>query len=121
MTTEQVEIAETSEFDGDGSRVITEIHGQEIAIIRHDDDYYAVANYCVHQSGPLCEGALTGKAYVEQEENWNWKFDQEKKYMACPWHGWMFDIETGKSAKDENLAVPTYDIEVDGESIYLVE
>ena len=120
MGSEKTKLVDLSEFEGEVTRVITEVRGQEIAVFQHGGEYYAVANYCVHQAGPLCEGALTGKAYVG-DDGWDWKFDTEEKYIACPWHGWMFDIETGRSAKDEGLAVPTYDIEVRDGSIYLAD
>jgi nitrite reductase/ring-hydroxylating ferredoxin subunit len=111
----RIKIADVSEFDGDGSRVIEEVRGQEIAVFRHDGEFYALANYCVHQSGPLCEGGLTGYSDVA-EDMWDWEFDTEEKYLSCPWHGWVFDITTGRNAKDDSYAVPTYEVEVaDGE------
>ena len=116
--TDETKLAETSEFDDDVTRVITEVRGQEIAVFKHDGEFYAVANYCIHQAGPLCEGALTGDT-KRGEDGWDWQFDTERKYIACPWHGWMFDIETGRSAKDDSLGVPTYDIEVRDGGIYL--
>lgn len=120
MDSNDTKLADVSEFDGDVTRIITEVHGQEIAVFRHDGEYYAVANYCVHQAGPLCEGALTGTTYVD-EDGWDWQFDTEERYIACPWHGWMFDIKTGRSAKDEQLAVPTYDVEIRDGTIYLAD
>lgn len=112
-------IADESELSSDGERVIAEVEGQEIAVFRHEGEYYAVANYCIHQAGPLCEGGLTG-ATTLGDDGWDWIYDDEEKYIACPWHGWMFDITTGRSPKDERYAVPTYDVEVEDGSIYLV-
>ncbi|MFC6873201.1 Rieske (2Fe-2S) protein [Halobellus marinus] len=112
-------IAEEDDFDGDGSRVITEVEGREIAVFRHDGDYYALANYCIHQAGPLCEGPLSGNITTD-DEGWDWEYDDEERYIVCPWHGWMFDIETGRSPKDERYGVPTYDVEVEDGTVYAV-
>lgn len=113
-----VKIASTDDFDGDGSRVITEVNGQEIAVFRHAGDYYAVANYCVHQSGPLCEGGLTG--YMQMaEDNWDWEYDDEPKYISCPWHGWAYDITTGDNVKDSRYSVPVYDVKVEDGDVYV--
>ena len=117
--TERYAVADVEEFDGDGSRVITEVEGQEIAVFRHEGEYYALANFCIHQAGPLCEGALSGGISTD-EDGWDWVYDDEERYIVCPWHGWMFDIETGRSPKDERYAVPTYDAVVERGTVYAV-
>ncbi|MFB6250779.1 MAG: Rieske (2Fe-2S) protein [Halobellus sp.] len=117
--TDRYAIADVDEFDGNGSRVIAEVEGQEIAVFRHENEYYALANYCIHQAGPLCEGALSGSISTD-EDGWDWVYDDEERYIVCPWHGWMFDIETGQSPKDERYAVPTYDAVVENGIVYAV-
>ncbi len=112
-------VADTNDLDEDGERVITEIDGQEIAVFRIDGDYHALPNYCIHQSGPLCEGELTGHMTVG-EDNWEWKYDFSEDIITCPWHGWKFDVTTGKNIKDERYVVPTYDVEVENDQIYVI-
>lgn len=109
-------IASTDELNEDGARVITEVSGQEIAVFRHDGEYYALANFCVHQSGPLCEGEVTGDFRLG-EDGWSWEHDDDEKYIRCPWHGWVFDITTGENTSDDRYAVPTYDVELEGDDI----
>lgn len=112
-------IARESELVEDGDRVIEEVDGQEIAVFRHGGEYHAVANYCIHQAGPLCEGGLTG-AHSLADDGWDWEYDPEERYVACPWHGWLFDITTGRNPKDDRYAVPTYDVEVEAGAIYVI-
>ena len=119
MSANRTKLAEVGDFEEDGSRVLTEIRGREIAVFRHDGEYHAVANYCIHQAGPLCEGALTGHTTTD-DDGWDWSFDAERKYVSCPWHGWTFNIETGTSVKDDRYRVPTYDVEVEDGVVYLV-
>jgi nitrite reductase/ring-hydroxylating ferredoxin subunit len=71
-------------------------------------------NYCVHQSGPLCEGKLEGThSYsMGDEEEWEWTYDDETRIVSCPWHHWRFDIDTGRSIEHDEYAVPTFDVEV---------
>lgn len=116
--TDEYYVAETDHLAEAGSRVIAEVKGQEIAVFNHRGEYYAVANYCIHQAGPLCEGGLTGHMTTD-EGGWNWVYEDEEKYIACPWHGWMFDITTGRSPDDKRYAVPTYEVEVRDGSIYV--
>jgi nitrite reductase/ring-hydroxylating ferredoxin subunit len=106
------------EVPTDGSRVIVELEGREIAVFRYDGAYYAVLNYCMHQSGPLCEGALEGCSQ-SGEDGWEWTYDDDPKHIVCPWHGWTFDITTGDCISDSRYTVPTYDVEVEDGTIYL--
>jgi len=117
MTSRQ-RIANVEEFDGDGDRVIGEVDGLEIAVFRIDGKYYALANYCVHQGGPLCEGELTSRVTVD-EDGWE-RIEEGESTVLCPWHGWMFDVTTGRSVDDERYAVPTYDVEVEGGDVFVV-
>lgn len=117
--TQRHRVADIDELAKDGCRVIAEVNGQEIAVFRHDGELYALANYCVHQAGPLCEGGLMGRVTTD-DVGWDWTYDDEEKYVVCPWHGWMFDITTGRNPKDERYAVPTYEVAVENGSVYVI-
>lgn len=113
--TSEYRIATVDELENDGDRVIEEIEGQEIAVFRFDGEFFAVANYCVHQGGPLCEGALTGQTGIG-EDGWTWTFEDDGKIITCPWHHWQFDVTTGVNTSSDKYRVPTYDVHVkDGE------
>ena len=118
MTTRHF-VAERSELPENGDRVLTEIDGVEIAVFRTNDEFYAVTNFCVHQGGPLCEGELSGK-YDVGEDGWEWTYDRQQKNITCPWHGWKFDITTGTSIDDDRYSVPTHEVEIDDETIYVL-
>lgn len=116
---ERHEVARIDELATDGARVITEIDGNEIAVFRLDDEYHAVLNYCVHQSGPLCQGQLTGYM-IGGTDGWSWDYHDDAHAITCPWHGWKFDIRTGRNIKDTRYSVPTYDIEIEDGIIYVL-
>lgn len=118
MTEQQYKIADTDEVPSDGSRIISEIKGREIAVFRIDGEFYAVANYCVHQSGPLCEGELTDRMKIG-DDGWEWVSEGTNKTIVCPWHCWRFDVTTGVNVDDDRYSVPTYDVEVKGDEIYV--
>jgi nitrite reductase/ring-hydroxylating ferredoxin subunit len=101
---------------GDGERRLIEAKGREIAIFNVGGEYYALANYCVHQGGPICEGQVSG-ALVEEDGELVW--GQEGEIVSCPWHGWEFEIETGAHITTERYTLPTYDVTVHDGDIYL--
>lgn len=115
--TERHKIAQRDELQDDGSRVIVELEGQEIAVFNIEGELFAVANYCVHQAGPLCEGPLAGRTTAD--ENGLWEYDDVEKNIVCPWHGWMFDVTTGENIDTDRYSVPTYGVEVDGEGVFI--
>ena len=111
-------VAEEAELAEDGSRVITEVDGQEIAVFNVHGEYHAIPNFCVHQAGPLCEGDLTGQVVVG-EDDWEWLWDDDERIITCPWHGWKFDVTTGVNIRDDRYAVPRYEVEVEDGAVYV--
>jgi nitrite reductase/ring-hydroxylating ferredoxin subunit len=104
-------VADVADFEGDGSKVVAQLEGWEVAVFRLGGEYHAVANFCPHASGPLCEGHLTGRSTVS-DDGAEWRYDGEERRIVCPWHGWTFDVATGENVHDDRYAVPTYDVTV---------
>lgn len=101
-----------------GDRAFAEIEGVEVAVFNVEGEYYAMANYCVHQGGPLCEGELRGRMGIG-EDGWEWTYDDTERDVVCPWHGWAFDVTTGESVDDDRYAVPTFEVEVEDGAVYV--
>jgi nitrite reductase/ring-hydroxylating ferredoxin subunit len=55
--------------------------------------------------------------------------DATRPVLSCPWHGWQFDVATGKAVTSlrlrartyvvERKSVPTYLVETDDERVYI--
>ena len=100
-------------FD-EGERVIADIQGREIAVFHSNGEFYALSNYCTHQGGPACEGLLSGTLDVDEDDELIWSCEDE--IVACPWHGWEFDITDGSHTASDRYRLPTYDVQlIDGE------
>ena len=37
--------------------------------------------------------------------------------VTCPWHGWEYDLKTGKNTFDEDVKLKTYEVKVQGNDI----
>lgn len=121
MSQRRRKIANVAELPSNGSYVIEDIDGQEIAVFRVDDEYYAVLNYCVHQAGPLCEtGELMGQM-TAGTDGWEWEYDESGTIVECPWHSWKFNITTGTNIHDDRYKVPTFDVEVEDGEIFILK
>ena len=120
MSREKHRVARLDEFDGEPSRVLVEIRGSEIAVFRYNGEFHALANFCPHQAGPLCEGHLSGVTTMS-EDGWDWEYDtDDERYITCPWHYWKFDITTGENAHGRRCVVPSYDTVVEDDTVYVV-
>ncbi|MEM1250689.1 MAG: thiamine pyrophosphate-binding protein, partial [Acidobacteriota bacterium] len=72
-----------------------------VCLTHHEGQYGALDNHCPHQGGPLGEGSI------------------EKGYLRCPWHGWDYCPLTGTSPAGFDETVPTYDLEIREDGIYV--
>jgi nitrite reductase (NADH) small subunit len=78
-----------------------QVDGLTLAIANVGDKFYAVHNTCLHRGGPLGQGLLQGVA------------------VTCPWHGWQYDVTTGKLVMNQAVGVKTYTIEVRGDDLWV--
>lgn len=87
-------IAALSEFPA-GSRRLVEVAGRPIVVFNINGEFFALANRCPHQGGSLFAGRLTG--LTEAREPGRYRYSRRGEILRCPWHGWEFDVRTGKS------------------------
>jgi nitrite reductase/ring-hydroxylating ferredoxin subunit len=93
-----------------GERKLFSIKGRPIAIFNLNGDYFGMFNRCPHQGGSLCDGAVTG--IVESSLPGRYEYSRKGEFIRCPWHGWEFDIKTGKSyCSPDKIKARSYPVE----------
>jgi len=86
-----------------GRPKLVEAEGARVVLVGVGGQVHALGDVCAHKGGPLGEGKLSGTR------------------LACPWHGWMYDVRTGRCMfPGRGAAVPCYTTRVDGDDV-LVE
>jgi nitrite reductase (NADH) small subunit len=75
--------------------------GKPVALANVGGTFYAINNTCLHRGGPLGQGQLDGPV------------------VTCPWHGWQFDVTTGKAVMNPSAGVACLRTEVQGDEIYV--
>jgi len=117
----RLEVCHEGELADGDRRVVETPDGDEIGVLNVDGEYYAISNQCAHMGGPVCkgkvQGALVGE-YTGPGERINESFSDDLA-IACPWHGWDYDLETGVHLGDDDISLPTYDVVVDDGRIYV--
>ena len=118
----KVVVGKVSDFEN-GDRKIIDVNGKSIGVFRVDDQFYALRNRCPHQFGPLCVGTLAPRAVSTGPGDV--KMDSGPPLIACPWHGWEYDLATGQSFMGPgrgNTPALSYDVNVlPGSEIAAVE
>jgi nitrite reductase/ring-hydroxylating ferredoxin subunit len=97
---------------GPGERKIVEIGGRSIGVFNIAGEYFALRNRCPHQGGPLCAGLqLASLSSVGPGE---YERGEAGEVIRCPWHGWEFEIKTGRSWFDpQQTRVRSYPARID--------
>jgi len=84
----------------EGQRLFIEIDETPIVILNIAGKYFAVADVCSHDDGPVGEGNIEG-------------FE-----MICPRHGARFDIRSGRAlALPAFVDIPAYPVRMVGDQI----
>ncbi|OGO17942.1 MAG: hypothetical protein A2Z14_03180 [Chloroflexi bacterium RBG_16_48_8] len=85
-----------------GERIIFDIGDESIALFNVAGEYFAIADVCSHDDGPVAEGEL---------------LDHE---IECPRHGARFDLRTGTALSPPAVVdIPAYPVRIEGDQILI--
>jgi len=91
---------------------------REIGVYRIGDAFRAILNFCPHEGIKICNGRVGG-TFVAQEAGEFWRA-HEGEVLACPWHGWEFNLLTGVSLHDPRCRLKSFSTEVHEGMVYVV-
>jgi 3-phenylpropionate/trans-cinnamate dioxygenase ferredoxin subunit len=98
---EFVEIAPADELPS-GERLFVELGGKMIVIFNIAGEYFAIADVCSHDDGPVGEGDLEGFS------------------ITCPRHGAQFDVRSGKVLQMPAVVdIPAYPVQLRDGKIFI--
>ena len=97
---QEFKVAEAGEIADGGTKIINMV-GWTIALFRIKNEYFAIANACLHRGGPLGEGEVR---------------DYE---VTCPWHGWKYNLLDGSFSMIPTLKVKTFKVKATIEGVFV--
>ncbi len=106
-----------------GERIRLELGGFSLGLFRLEDGFHALEDKCPHQRGPVCAGNLFREitAVVGEDGRVEERYARaEADVIACPMHGWEFEVRTGECLADRSRRVKRFPVEVDGEDVYVL-
>ena len=77
------------------------VDGRAVALFNVDGTFYAIDGTCLHRGGPVGEG------------------DLEDTTVTCPWHGFQYNVTTGRNILDPEVGLTKHDVKVE-EGVVLV-
>jgi nitrite reductase/ring-hydroxylating ferredoxin subunit len=77
-----------------GTGTVVTVAGRLLALFNVGGTFYALDNTCLHRGGPVGEGDLEGTI------------------VTCPWHGFQYDVTTGRNVFDPEVGLETFDVRV---------
>ena len=97
---ETIRIASVSDVPpGSGREYVA--GGRVIALYHVDGRFYALDGVCPHAGGPLGQGVVSGSI------------------VTCPWHGWQFDVTTGRHCLNSRLQQASFAVSVEGDDVFV--
>ena len=78
-----------------------QVEGKTVALANVAGKFFAINYTCLHRGGPLGQGSL------------------QDKIVTCPWHGWEYDVTTGKVVQNPGQGVACYPTEVRGDEVWI--
>jgi nitrite reductase/ring-hydroxylating ferredoxin subunit len=104
-----------------GEKLVIERGRRRILLCRAaDGSLYAVGGLCPHQGAALEHGTLDGTAVAAGVGGYGYGLDCE--VLRCPWHGWEFDIKSGRALFGERSAqIATYRVTVEDGAVFVAE
>ncbi len=90
----EVSIGPAEDFPLEELRIVT-AGPREIGVVRRaDGSVDAVRNWCPHKGAEVCKTKLSGTFVPGPPGTLAWS--HEGQIVRCPWHGFEFDIRTGR-------------------------
>ena len=95
-----VKVATVQEVPAGKSKQV-KVGSKTIALFNVEGRFYALDGICPHQGGPLGKGSLAGCI------------------VTCPWHGFQFDVTTGRHQTSRSLTQPSFPVKVENGEVWV--
>lgn len=102
-------VGELAALEREG-RLVARVGGREIGVVRGSDGrLHGLRNRCPHHGAPLCLGTAVERLAGEPGRY----AATGRMVLRCPWHGWEFDLETGRCVDEPSLRAAVYEVKVE--------
>jgi nitrite reductase/ring-hydroxylating ferredoxin subunit len=107
----------------EGERRVISCDGTEIGVFNVGGELVAWYNQCAHRGGPVCQGRIFRRVLEPVDANGETRImqhDPVHQNIVCPWHGWEFDLRTGRHPGGDRFALRHAKIEIADGHVHVV-
>lgn len=114
---ERYVVCEAAELPLGGRRVV-QCGRRRICVFNLSGTPHALLDRCPHQAAPLSCGVLSGGPAVGcgagpgQEA-----YDAEPHFLRCPWHGWEYDLVSGRATAEPRIKLRKYPAAIEDDEV----
>jgi nitrite reductase/ring-hydroxylating ferredoxin subunit len=121
MSTVQREVVVTGLAElRERGRVVVEVDGLELGVYFHAGEVRAWHNVCPHQGGPVCQGKTMPRTIQPPRADGRSggpAFHPSDRNIVCPWHGFEFDVLTGRHPAHPAVGLRAIPVRVAGDDV----
>jgi nitrite reductase (NADH) small subunit len=106
----------------EGGRKVVQCGDREIGVFRIKGQLHAWHNLCPHRQGPICQGHIYARVVEPVDDRAQVRlldYDQDHQHIACPWHGYEFNLETGLCNGTDRLKLFRAQVSVRDGAVYV--
>lgn len=109
-------VAKISEIPSGGRKVV-EVAGRSLGLFNVNGTFVAALNVCPHEGAPVCLGRIGGTTLPSSPGEFRW--GREGEILTCPWHGWEFDLLTGRALADRRRRLRLFPVTVEDDTLFV--
>lgn len=105
----------------DGDQRIFKVGALEFGVFREGDKVIGWENRCPHSGGPVCQGRIYRKVdeIIDSDHKSQGMCFTDKRQIVCPWHGYEFDVITGRHPADPNVRLKPVELQLREGRVFL--
>jgi nitrite reductase/ring-hydroxylating ferredoxin subunit len=105
----------------EGGRKVLACGEHEVGVFLVDGQFYAWHNRCSHRAGPVCQGRIMKRVIepVDADRQVRALAYHEDTHIVCPWHGYEFNIKTGRNQGNPAARLRKVDIRLRDGEVYV--
>ena len=81
---------------------MVDVDGRPVAVLSVGGRLFAVSDRCPHMGAPMSAGTVGGTLVASAPQEL--AYGRHERVLRCPWHGWEFDLDTGRSLLEPHRA-----------------
>ncbi|MQA25638.1 MAG: Rieske 2Fe-2S domain-containing protein [Micromonosporaceae bacterium] len=113
----EIPLGPAEDLRRDGCRIVA-VDGRSVGVISVGEEFFAIHDRCPHMGASMCAGSVSGTLLPSAPTELVYGLDG--LVIRCPWHGWEFDLRTGRALLEpERVGLRTYQVVQVGDEVVL--